>query len=80
MAARRISALASAVVGEPQPACKTPDDDVVIVQALRTPITKARRGNLKDTTPDKLLATAIKAVLEDTGFPPERLGDICVGV
>lgn len=27
------------------------DDDVVICEAVRTPITKAKRGGLKDTAP-----------------------------
>ena len=32
------------------------EEDVVIVSALRTPITKAKRGAFKDTTPDVLLS------------------------
>jgi acetyl-CoA acyltransferase 1 len=32
------------------------DEVVVIVSALRTPITKAKRGAFKDTTPDVLLS------------------------
>lgn len=31
------------------------DHDVVIVSALRTPLTKAKRGAFKDTTPDIML-------------------------
>ncbi|GFR42599.1 hypothetical protein Agub_g3530 [Astrephomene gubernaculifera] len=55
------------------------DDDVVIVAALRTPLTKAKRGGLKDTDAVDLLATVFKAVLERTRVEPEALGDIVIG-
>ena len=45
-------------------------DDVVIVSALRTPICKAKRGGLKDTPADDLLATVLKATLQQTGIEP----------
>nr|XP_061792434.1 3-ketoacyl-CoA thiolase A, peroxisomal-like [Nerophis lumbriciformis] len=54
-------------------------DDVVVVHGLRTPIGKAKRGALKDTTPDELLSTVMSAVLRDVGVPPHLLGDVCVG-
>lgn len=54
-------------------------DDVVIVSALRTPMTKARRGGLKDTDAIDLLATVFKAVLEQTRVEPEAIGDIVIG-
>ena len=79
-AARRISALASA--SEPAVASaakRSSDDDVVVVSALRTAICKAKRGAFKDTSPDVLLSTVMKAVLDGSGFPAEELGDICVG-
>lgn len=34
-------------------------DDVVITLALRTPLTKARKGGLKDTTLDELLISLL---------------------
>lgn len=55
------------------------DNDVVIVAAYRTPLTKARRGGFKNTTADDLLAPVLKAVLERTGLPPAEVGDIVVG-
>ncbi|CAE7228771.1 ACAA1 [Symbiodinium sp. KB8] len=79
-AARRISALASA--SEPAVASaarRSSDDDVVVVSALRTAICKAKRGAFKDTSPDVLLSTVMRAVLDGSGFPAEELGDICVG-
>ena len=60
-------------------------DDVVVVCALRTPMTKvrvsevfcvtavssqARRGGLKDTTADELVASVLKAVIDQTGIDP----------
>jgi len=54
-------------------------DDVVIVSALRTPLTKARRGGLKDTDAVDLLATVLKAVLSQTGVEPSAIGDVVIG-
>ncbi|XP_064613842.1 3-ketoacyl-CoA thiolase A, peroxisomal-like [Liolophura sinensis] len=55
------------------------EDDVVIVAALRTPICKAKRGNLRETYEDDLLATVFTGVLNQTKIDPVLLGDICVG-
>ena len=55
------------------------DDDVVIVAAYRTAICKAKRGGFKDTLPDDLLATVLKAVIEKTNVNPAEVGDIVVG-
>ncbi|GMH37056.1 hypothetical protein BSKO_04929 [Bryopsis sp. KO-2023] len=54
-------------------------DDVVIVSALRTPMTKAKRGGLKDTTADDLMGVVLRATTERTGVEPEAVGDIVVG-
>ncbi|KAK9811276.1 hypothetical protein WJX72_001035 [[Myrmecia] bisecta] len=54
-------------------------DDVVVVSALRTPITKAKRGGFKDTPADDMLAAVLKATLQRTGVEPEAIGDIVVG-
>eukprot|EP00879_Flechtneria_rotunda_P007670 GHRR01008043.1.p1 GENE.GHRR01008043.1~~GHRR01008043.1.p1 ORF type:complete len:322 (+),score=121.22 GHRR01008043.1:146-1111(+) len=54
-------------------------DDVVIVAALRTPLTKAKRGGLKDTDAVDLLATVFKAVIDKTHINPRDIGDIVVG-
>ena len=54
-------------------------NDVVVVSALRTPICKGRRGELKDTTPDLLLISVLKATMERTGVDPALIGDIVVG-
>lgn len=55
------------------------DDDVVVVCALRTPITKAKRGGLRDTGADDLVATVLSAIVKRTGINPLEVGDIVVG-
>ncbi|KAF3320367.1 3-ketoacyl-CoA thiolase 2 [Carex littledalei] len=54
-------------------------DDVVIVAAYRTPICKSKRGGFKDTYPEDLLATVLKALLDNTKINPSEVGDIVVG-
>ncbi|KAG7375336.1 3-ketoacyl-CoA thiolase, peroxisomal [Phytophthora pseudosyringae] len=66
-------------VANGSPAPVTPEEDVVIVSALRTPITKARRGGFKDTTPDVLLGHALLAVLKQAKVDPKLVGDVVVG-
>jgi len=55
------------------------DDDVVVVSAYRTAITKARKGNFKDTMPDDLLAAVLEAAVKKPGVDPAVVGDIKVG-
>ncbi|XP_020679342.1 3-ketoacyl-CoA thiolase 2, peroxisomal [Dendrobium catenatum] len=54
-------------------------DDVVVVAAYRTPICKSKRGGFKDTHPEDLLATVLKALVEKTNLNPNEVGDIVVG-
>jgi acetyl-CoA acyltransferase len=54
--------------------------DAVIVSALRTAVGKAPRGTLKDTRPDDMAGTVIKAALERTpGLEPEMIEDVILG-
>ena len=54
--------------------------DPVVVAAVRTPVTKARRGGLKDTRPDDLMITAIKGAMERSGgLPPADIADVIIG-
>ncbi|GAB5587770.1 3-ketoacyl-CoA thiolase with broad chain length specificity [Umbelopsis nana] len=57
---------------------KSPED-VVVVSALRTAITKGRKGGFKDMNPEDLLAGVLKATLEKTKIDPKLIDDICVG-
>jgi len=54
-------------------------DDVVILSVARTPIGRAKRGAFKDTTPDVLLAHALRGAIERAGVRAEDVGDIRVG-
>ncbi|VVA89988.1 unnamed protein product [Arabis nemorensis] len=55
------------------------EDDVVIVAAQRTALCKAKRGSFKDTYPDELLASVLRALVEKTNVNPSEVGDIVVG-
>lgn len=55
------------------------DNDVVICAALRTPLTKANRGGLKDTSPETLVAHVIQAVINQSKVNPKDIQDICIG-
>ncbi len=54
-------------------------NDIVVVSALRTPITKANRGQFKNTTPDDLLKAVLESTLKGTGIKPTDVDDITVG-
>ncbi|GLB34443.1 putative thiolase family protein [Lyophyllum shimeji] len=55
------------------------DDDVVIVTAVRTAITKARKGGFKDTHPELLLSHVLRAAYTQAGLDPALVEDISVG-
>ncbi|KAJ5728710.1 uncharacterized protein N7483_003218 [Penicillium malachiteum] len=54
-------------------------DDVVITYLARTPLTKARKGGLKDTTVDNLLISLLTAVRENSKIDPNLVEDVSVG-
>lgn len=54
-------------------------DDVVICSAVRTPITKAKKGGFKDCLAEDLLAAVLKESIKRTGLDPAKIGDIAVG-
>src|ERR1044072_9046471 len=54
--------------------------DAVIVSAVRTAVGKAPRGVLKDTRPDDMAGTVIRAAIEHTpGLQPEMIEDVILG-
>ncbi|CAO3671909.1 unnamed protein product [Rhizopus stolonifer] len=57
---------------------KSPED-IVIVGALRTAITRARKGGFKDTLPEEMLAGVLKGLIEQTKVDPAIVNDIVVG-
>ena len=53
---------------------------VVIASAVRTPFTRALKGEFKDTRPDTLAAEAIKAAVAAVpGLKPEGVDDVVIG-
>lgn len=88
-AARRIASILNAVKppaetqflfpeGTAAPGKKS-DDDVVIVSAVRTAITRAKRGAFKDTHPTEMLSAVLKGVVERVKVDPKIVQDIVVG-
>jgi len=55
------------------------DNDVVIIDAIRTPLCKAKRGGFATTTPDLLLSQVLKAIIDRNKLSPNNIQDICVG-
>ncbi|KAJ2400062.1 3-ketoacyl-CoA thiolase with broad chain length specificity [Coemansia sp. RSA 2559] len=81
-ASARLGQVASHLGGDKAPRTQIgvkSGDDVVIVQALRTPITRARKGGFKDTTSEYLLGNILKGVIERSKLDPALVDDICVG-
>jgi acetyl-CoA acyltransferase 1 len=60
------------------PGPKKPDD-VVICASFRTPLTKAKKGLLKDTPPEAMLFPLYQQVVKATGIDPKLIGDIVIG-
>jgi len=54
-------------------------DDIVITCATRTPLTKARKGGLKDTPTEELLIHVLRALKQKSGIDPNVVEDVCVG-
>jgi len=53
---------------------------VVIASAVRTPFTRAHKGELKDTRPDTMAAIAIQeAIARVPGLSPEQIEDVVLG-
>ncbi|KIL56893.1 hypothetical protein M378DRAFT_16666 [Amanita muscaria Koide BX008] len=55
------------------------DDDVVIVSAVRSAITKGRKGGFKDTNPEVILSHVLRAVYQRVGLDPKLIEDVSVG-
>ena len=55
------------------------DEDIVIVGFARTAMTKAGRGNQKDTNTEEMLVPVLKSVIEQAKIDPKLVDDVCVG-
>ncbi|GMK55615.1 hypothetical protein CspeluHIS016_0206710 [Cutaneotrichosporon spelunceum] len=58
---------------------KESPDDVVITYARRTPLTRAKKGGLRDTSADGLLYKMLKGGIAESGVKPEQVQDIVAG-
>lgn len=58
---------------------RTSPEDVVICAAVRSALTKAKRGGLSKSSPEDIIAPLIKATLERTGANPADIGDVQIG-
>ncbi|KAI5799751.1 Thiolase, N-terminal domain-containing protein [Pyronema domesticum] len=54
--------------------------DVVFVSALRTPVTRAKKGGFKDAYPEELLAHVLRSTLDKTKIDPTKIDDVTIGV
>ncbi|WVF66578.1 hypothetical protein IAT40_001318 [Kwoniella sp. CBS 6097] len=54
-------------------------DDVVVVSACRTAITKAKKGGFKDCLPEDLLAAVFVETLKRSKIDPSKIEDVAVG-
>lgn len=54
-------------------------DDVVITLAIRTPLTKARKGGMKDTLLDAIVFKLLEQVNQKSKLDPQLVEDICLG-
>ncbi|KAL2020645.1 hypothetical protein VTK56DRAFT_8135 [Thermocarpiscus australiensis] len=54
-------------------------DDIVITLAIRTPLTKARKGGFKDTSLEYMVYALLKEVKERSNIDPALVEDICLG-
>ncbi|TFY75351.1 hypothetical protein EWM64_g8659, partial [Hericium alpestre] len=55
------------------------DNDVVIVAAVRSALTKGKKGGFKDTRPEEILSGILQAAYTKAGIDPALIEDISVG-
>jgi len=55
------------------------DNDVVIVYATRSAMTKGKKGGFKDTRPEEILSAVLRAAYSKVNLDPALIGDIQVG-
>ncbi|KAJ7197291.1 acetyl-CoA acetyl transferase [Mycena pura] len=55
------------------------DDDVVVVSAIRSAITKGKKGGFKDTHPEEILSHVLRYVYTSAKLDPKLIEDVSVG-
>ena len=54
--------------------------DIVFLSALRTPVTRSKKGGFKDAYPEELLAHVLKATLAaNPNLDPALINDVAIG-
>ncbi|KAH0832810.1 hypothetical protein AYO21_00291 [Fonsecaea monophora] len=82
MASQRLSAVLSHLPSTSSAVdniAKQNPDDVVITLAIRTPMCKAKKGGLKDTTLDGLVFKILEQVRLRSKLDPRLVDDVCLG-
>ena len=54
-------------------------DDVVITLAIRTALTKGKRGGMKDVPLDGMLFKLLQQVVRKMNLDPQMVEDVCLG-
>jgi acetyl-CoA acyltransferase 1 len=54
-------------------------DDIVITLAIRTPLTKGRKGGFKDTPIDGIVVKILKEAVKRMNMDPALVEDVCLG-
>ncbi|KAH8168633.1 3-ketoacyl-CoA thiolase, peroxisomal [Sarocladium implicatum] len=54
-------------------------DDIVITLAVRTPLTKAKKGGFKDTSLEYMIYALLKQVRQRSSLDPNLVEDVCFG-
>ncbi len=54
-------------------------NEAVIVSAVRTAVGKAPRGALRSVRPEDMLATTLRAVVDNVALTPDRIDDVAIG-
>lgn len=74
---QRLQQLSSHLQKEEVSSC--PNDEVVICSAVRTPITKGKKGGFKDTAPEYLLSFVLREAAKRAKVNTADVQDIAVG-
>ncbi|BFZ60494.1 3-ketoacyl-CoA thiolase with broad chain length specificity [Saitoella coloradoensis] len=78
-AVNRVAQVASHITGLSSTIDSKNQDDVVVVSALRSALTKGGKGGFKDTQASDILAGVLKATITKSGINPSLVQDIAVG-
>jgi len=74
-----VATQASSSRGGKQSILTKSDNDVVIVYAIRSAMTKGKKGGFKDTRPEEILSAVLREVYTKPGLDPSLIEDIAVG-